>query len=122
MKLKPITIKTLCALSLSLAMPAAFAGNITDINVSSLPDNQKIIKIKFDKDATMRDSYVFNIIVSSSLGLLQQTTRKTVKACFFQMLTCMAETSYSTVNSLIIISYLSSLIAIFHLILTIYFY
>ena len=35
MKLKPITIKTLCALSLSLAIPAAFAGNITDINVSS---------------------------------------------------------------------------------------
>ena len=58
MKLKPITIKTLCALSLSLAMPAAFAGNITDINVSSLPDNQKIIKIKFDKDVVSPRGFI----------------------------------------------------------------
>jgi type IV pilus assembly protein PilQ len=58
MKLKPITIKTLCALSLSLAMPAAFAGNITDINVSSLPDNQKIIKIKFDKDVVSPSGFI----------------------------------------------------------------
>ena len=58
MKLKPITIKTLCALSLSLAMPAVFAGNITDINVSSLPDNQKIIKIKFDKDVVSPSGFI----------------------------------------------------------------
>ena len=39
-------------------MPAAFAGNITDINVSSLPDNQKIIKIKFDKDVVSPSGFI----------------------------------------------------------------
>ncbi len=48
--MKPTSIKTLSAIGLSLAFQSAFAGNITDINVSTLPDNQKIIKIKFDKD------------------------------------------------------------------------
>ncbi|MDO4249562.1 MAG: type IV pilus secretin PilQ [Neisseria sp.] len=48
--MKPITIKTLSAIGLGLAIQTAFAGNITDINVSTLPDNQKIIKIKFDRD------------------------------------------------------------------------
>lgn len=48
--MKPIPIKTLSAIGLGLAIQTAFAGNITDINVSTLPDNQKIIKIKFDRD------------------------------------------------------------------------
>ena len=48
--MKSNTIKTLSAIGLGLAVQAAFAGNITDINVSTLPDNQKIIKIKFDRD------------------------------------------------------------------------
>ncbi|MDO5639283.1 MAG: type IV pilus secretin PilQ [Neisseria sp.] len=48
--MKSRNIKTLSAIGLSLAMHAAFAGNITDINVSTLPDNQKIIKITFDKE------------------------------------------------------------------------
>ena len=50
--MKSNTIKTLSAIGLGLAVQAAFAGNITDINVSTLPDNQKIIKIKFDRDVT----------------------------------------------------------------------
>ncbi len=50
--MKSRNIKTLSTIGLSLAMQAAFAGNITDINVSTLPDNQKIIKITFDKEVT----------------------------------------------------------------------
>ena len=45
MKLKPITMKTLCALSLSLAMPAAFAGNITDIESKAAHNDQSCYKM-----------------------------------------------------------------------------
>lgn len=46
------------ALSLALLFQTASAGNITDINVSTLPDNQKIIKIRFDRDAAMPSGFV----------------------------------------------------------------
>ncbi|MDO4878427.1 MAG: type IV pilus secretin PilQ family protein [Neisseria sp.] len=43
-------LKTLSFLGLGIAAQGLSAGNITDINVSTLPNNQKIVKIKFDKD------------------------------------------------------------------------
>ncbi|OSI36356.1 type IV pilus secretin PilQ [Neisseria dumasiana] len=50
--------KILSAITLGFAVQTAYSGNITDINVSSLPDNQKIIKIKFDKDVTSPRGFV----------------------------------------------------------------
>ena len=47
---KLVDIKVFPILGMSLAAQSIFAGNITDINVSTLPSNQKIVKIKFDKD------------------------------------------------------------------------
>ncbi|QMT35905.1 type IV pilus secretin PilQ family protein [Neisseria wadsworthii] len=59
--MKPISMKTISAISLGLAMQtSAFAGNITDINVSTLPNNQKIIKIKFDRDVVSPSGFVTN--------------------------------------------------------------
>ncbi|STZ75520.1 type IV pilus secretin PilQ [Bergeriella denitrificans] len=48
----------LAGLGMAAAFQTAFAGNITDISVSSLPDNQKIIKIRFDQDATLPSGFV----------------------------------------------------------------
>lgn len=50
--------KILSAITLGFAVQTAYSGNITDINVSSLPDNQKIIKIKFDKEVTSPRGFV----------------------------------------------------------------
>ncbi|ASP16894.1 type IV pilus secretin PilQ [Neisseria sp. 23W00296] len=48
------TINSIFAiLGLSFIGHSVYAGNITNINVSSMPNNQKIIKIKFDKDAVL---------------------------------------------------------------------
>lgn len=51
-------IKMLSAFSLALTLQAAWAGNITDINVSTLPDNQKIVKIKFDRDVVSPSGFI----------------------------------------------------------------
>lgn len=56
MKFKTITIMS--ALGLGLLGQAAWAGNITDINVSALPDNQRIIKITFDADVIKPTGFV----------------------------------------------------------------
>ncbi len=48
--MKPNFNKVLPVMALSMAAQAVFAGNITDINVSVLPDQQRVIKIKFDRD------------------------------------------------------------------------
>lgn len=53
MNFKLNTIKaTLAAIGMGVMSHAAWAGNITDINVSSLPNQQKVIKIRFDRDVT----------------------------------------------------------------------
>ncbi|MFC5921587.1 type IV pilus secretin PilQ [Neisseria weixii] len=57
MKINRMT-KLFAALSMAMAVQTAFAGNITDINVSTLPDNQKIIKIRFDRDITSPTGFV----------------------------------------------------------------
>ncbi|QEY25533.1 type IV pilus secretin PilQ [Neisseria zalophi] len=50
--------KILSAITMGFAIHSAYAGNITDINVSSLPDNQKIIKIKFDKEVVTPRGFI----------------------------------------------------------------
>ncbi|ASK26839.1 type IV pilus secretin PilQ [Neisseria chenwenguii] len=57
MKTKYAT-KLLAGLGIAAAVQTAFAGNITDINVSTLPDNQKIVKIRFDRDVTSPSGFV----------------------------------------------------------------
>jgi len=47
---KLVDVKIFPILGMTLAVQAVFAGDITDINVSTLPNNQKIVKVKFDKD------------------------------------------------------------------------
>lgn len=50
--------KTIAALSLSMAVQAALAGNITDINVSVLADQQRVIKVKFDRDVVEPSGFI----------------------------------------------------------------
>ena len=50
--------KLIGIIAATTAMQTAVGGNITDINVSSLPDNQKIIKIRFDKDIIQPKGFV----------------------------------------------------------------
>lgn len=59
---KLVDVKIFPILGMTLAVQNVFAGNITDINVSTLPNNQKIVKVKFDKDAVLP----INPVVSSS--------------------------------------------------------
>lgn len=48
------------ALVLGFAFQAAFAGNITDINVSVLPDQRRVIKVKFDRDITKPSGFIYS--------------------------------------------------------------
>lgn len=50
---KLVDVKIFPILGMALAVQAVFAGDITDINVSTLPNNQKIVKVKFDKDTVL---------------------------------------------------------------------
>lgn len=43
---------------MSLAMQDVWAGNITDINVSALPNNQKVVKIRFDRDMLKPSGFI----------------------------------------------------------------
>lgn len=56
--MKPNFTKTVAALSLGMAIQAAFAGNITDINVSVLPNQQRVIKVKFDRDVVEPSGFI----------------------------------------------------------------
>lgn len=56
MKFKTMTIMS--AFGLGLLGQAAWAGNITGINVSALPNNQKVIKIQFDRDVTAPSGFI----------------------------------------------------------------
>ena len=57
MKTNNIT-KIFAGISIAMAAQISFAGNITDINVSTLPDNQKIVKIRFDRDVASPRGFV----------------------------------------------------------------
>ena len=50
---KLVAVEVFPILGMTLAVQSVFAGNITDINVSTLPNNQKIVKVKFDKDTVL---------------------------------------------------------------------
>lgn len=52
------TVKLLSGLGLGLMLQTAWAGNITDIKVTSLTDNKKIVKIKFDRDVVEPKGFV----------------------------------------------------------------
>ena len=56
--MKPNFTKLMPVLALNLAAHSAFAGNITDINVSVLPDQQRVIKVKFDKGAVEPTGFI----------------------------------------------------------------
>lgn len=56
MKIKKLQYLT--ALGMGLAMQGVLAGYITDINVSALPNNQKVIKIHFDRDVLKPSGFI----------------------------------------------------------------
>lgn len=56
--MKKNSIKALSALALGLVLQTASAGNITAINVSVSPDNQRIVKVRFDKDPVEPSGFV----------------------------------------------------------------
>ena len=57
---KLVDVKIFPILGMTLAVQAVFAGDITDINVSTLPNNQKIVKVKFDKDTVLLSNSMVN--------------------------------------------------------------
>ena len=57
---KLVDVKIFPILGMALAVQAVFAGDITDINVSTLPNNQKIVKVKFDKDTVLPSNSMVN--------------------------------------------------------------
>ena len=57
---KLVDVKIFPILGMTLAVQAVFAGDITDINVSTLPNNQKIVKVKFDKDTVLPSNSMVN--------------------------------------------------------------
>ena len=57
---KLVAVKVFPVLGMTLAVQSVFAGNITDINVSTLPNNQKIVKVKFDKDTVLPSNSMVN--------------------------------------------------------------
>ncbi|MDO5687130.1 MAG: type IV pilus secretin PilQ [Neisseria sp.] len=56
--MKNVSVKVLSGLGLSLLMSSVWAGTITDIKVSSLSDDQKIIKIQFKDGVTMPQGFM----------------------------------------------------------------
>lgn len=56
--MKQNSIKALSALALGLALQGASAGNIIGINVSVLPDEQRVVKVHFDKDAVEPSGFI----------------------------------------------------------------
>lgn len=56
--MKNITVKVLSGLGLSLLMSSVWAGTITDIQVSSLNADQKIIKIQFKGGVTLPQGFM----------------------------------------------------------------
>lgn len=56
--MKTNSLKKLSVFGLGLMMQAAFAGNITDVNVSVLPNQQRVIKLKFDRDPVEPSGFI----------------------------------------------------------------
>lgn len=56
--MKPNFTKIMPLMAISMGLQAAYAGNITNINVSILPDQQRVIKVKFDRDVKQPMGFV----------------------------------------------------------------
>lgn len=56
--MKPNFTKIMPLMAISMGLQAAYAGNITNINVSVLPDQQRVIKVKFDRDVKQPTGFV----------------------------------------------------------------
>lgn len=56
--MKMNSIKALSAVSLGLLLQTAFAGSITDIQVSVLPNKQRVVKLKFDKEMVEPSGFI----------------------------------------------------------------
>ena len=67
--------KFFASIGVAMAVQTAFAGNITDINVSTLPDSQKIIKIRFDRDVTSPSGFVTSAPARIALDFANTTIR-----------------------------------------------
>lgn len=56
--MKTNSVKILSATALGFLIQTAFAGNITDINVSVLPNKQRVVKVRFDKGAVEPSGFI----------------------------------------------------------------
>ena len=56
--MKKNSVKILSALVVGLLTQVAYAGSITDIKVSVLPNKQRVIKFKFNKDAVEPTGFI----------------------------------------------------------------
>ena len=56
--MKPNFTKIMPLMAITMGLQAAYAGNITNINVSVLPDQQRVIKVKFDRDVKQPTGFV----------------------------------------------------------------
>ena len=56
--MKKNSVKVLSALVAGLLAQVAYAGSITDIKVSVLPNKQRVIKFKFNKDAVEPTGFI----------------------------------------------------------------
>ena len=56
--MKKNSVKVLSALVVGLLAQVAYAGSITDIKVSVLPNKQRVIKFKFNKDAVEPTGFI----------------------------------------------------------------
>lgn len=56
--MKKISVKALSLATLSLMFQNALAGSIVAIDVSALPNNQRLVKVHFDKDVTNPTGFV----------------------------------------------------------------
>lgn len=57
--MKPNVKQIIPALMLGFAFQAVWAGNITDINVSVLPDQRRVIKVKFDSEIVKPSGFIY---------------------------------------------------------------
>lgn len=80
---KLVAVEVFPILGMTLAVQSVFAGNITDINVSTLPNNQKIVKVKFDKDTVLPSNSMVNEL-SSRVALDFPSTGVTLPQSTFE--------------------------------------
>lgn len=73
MKLK--TLKLISALSMGVFAQYSLAGNIIGIDVSALPNNQKLVKVKFDRDVQQPSGFTIPVPARIALDFPNTTLR-----------------------------------------------